>query len=65
MAAGELTARTKLCTDKFATRQRTRRFIAARERRDLLECVRMQVRAKIERMLPAIVKSRIMRLCDY
>jgi hypothetical protein len=35
-----------------------------RERRDLLECVRIQVRAEIERMLPAIVKSRITRLPD-
>lgn len=62
MAARELTTRTKPSTDKIAAHQRTRRFVSARERRDLLECVRVQVREEIERDLPAIVKSRIMRL---
>lgn len=64
MAAGELTTRTKRFTDKFATRRRTRRLVSARERRVLLECVRRQVRAEIERVLPTIVKDRVMRLLD-
>lgn len=64
MAARELTTRTRPSTGEIATRQRARRSVTARERRDLLECVRIQVRKEIERNLPAIVKSRIMRLLD-
>jgi hypothetical protein len=64
VAAGRRTGRTKRSADNFVTRRRTRRFVSARERRDLLENVRMQVRTEIERVLPSIVKSRIMRLCD-
>jgi hypothetical protein len=65
MAAEKPAARATPYSGKSAARPIVGRLVSARERRVILEDTRRQVREEIERVLPAIVKRRILRRLEH